>query len=34
MPINNGWLRVLGALAALVTIVSFLDDADGGRLNW
>jgi hypothetical protein len=34
MPSNNGWLRLLAALAALVTVAAFLDDLDGGRLDW
>jgi len=34
MPSNNGWLRLLGALAALVTVAAFFDDFGGGRLDW
>jgi hypothetical protein len=33
-PANNGWLRLIAALAALMTIASFLDDLGGGRLDW
>jgi len=34
MPANNGWLRFLGALAALVTVAAFLDDLGHGRFDW
>lgn len=34
MPSNSGWLRLLGALAALVTVAAFLDDLGAGRLHW
>jgi hypothetical protein len=34
MPAHNGWLRLVGALAALMTIAVFLDDLGGGRLKW
>ena len=31
---NNGWLRALGAVIALITIARFLNDLEQGRLNW
>jgi hypothetical protein len=34
MPSNNGWIRLLTALAALANLASFLDDLGGGRLDW
>lgn len=34
MPSNNGWLRLLTALAALMTMAAFLNDLGGGRLDW
>lgn len=34
MPLNNGRIRLLAALAAFATLASFLDDLGGGRLDW
>jgi hypothetical protein len=34
MPSNNGWIRALAALVALMTLASFISDVNGGRLNW
>lgn len=31
---NNGWLRALGAVVAVITIVRFLNDLETGQLNW
>ena len=33
-PANNGWLRLIAAIAAFMTLASFLADFGGGRLNW
>jgi hypothetical protein len=34
MPSNNGWMRAFAAIAALMTLVSFISDLNRGRLNW
>lgn len=31
---NNGWIRLIAALAALGTLASFISDLWNGRLNW
>jgi hypothetical protein len=30
----NGWIRLLGVAAAIITIVRFLDDEGNGKLRW
>ncbi len=34
MQSNNGWLRLIAALAALATLATFVDDLGNGRLDW
>ncbi len=34
MKSNNGWLRLIAAIAALATLATFLNDAGNGRLDW
>jgi hypothetical protein len=32
--VNNGWLRLIGVVSAVITIIRFLDDEQNGRLEW
>jgi len=34
MPTNNGWIRAMAAIAALMTLATFLSDFRSGRLEW
>jgi hypothetical protein len=34
MPSNNGWIRAIAAIAALMTLASFISDLDSGHLIW
>ena len=31
---DNGWIRLLGALVAATTLLRVVDDAGAGRLRW